>query len=369
MQTSNENIKCFNKNFASCELAIFSDFTAFVKSNPFKNNKVFYLKEILSSYWVYHFLIKSELISPNDKGWLQLEVLKSIKYDLNYVNYSISSDFYVNKMIKQKALFYEKNNVNYEVIWEVEDIIQSGFVFSNNKIKFNFLKFIFSNEVNSWLFNSLKDRFRYECFKQIESLNKKAKIFLFNKILKTKDKTTIFNLINFNDFYEEIKNKKEKNFLVFELLKNNLCHKNLIKNMNIEKTNNIGEGFLFYINDGILSQDGITDALKEKLNQLKKEKLDSLVYQINKKNESVMEVLIKNKSIETIKFLLSNDYQIEKDNNKKRIINLLENDESMTDEYWQDLLRVWKIQINYMYISKICDVKKNNSGTDELFKI
>lgn len=364
MHNITEIITSINQNFKNFSSSVFDELDFLLKQYPFSKNKDFYYEHMKKSYWVYDYLIKSEYLSNVEKAVLQMNFIKSIKHDLNYMNYNVNWNTYENVMIKQKAQFIMENEMQYEVISEVENIIQDGFVFANEKVKFEFLKFIFSNQVTSWFFTCLKDRARFECFRQIEGLNKKAKIFLFNKILKTKDQTTIFNLMSLNDFYEEIKNKKGKNFLIFELLKNNLCHQNLIKNIDIDKFNKQGESFLFYMNDSVLSKDGMESVLEEKLTQLKKENLNSLVYQVNTKNESVIEILIKNKNIETIKFLMNNGYSIEKDANQNKILNLLEN---MDDEVWQDLLRILKIQVNYVKVSEVC--KEKSLEINKIFKI
>jgi len=364
MQKITEIINSINQNFKNFNSNVFDELDDVLKNNPFKKNKEFYYSQIKQSYWVYNYLVKSEHLSSFEKAVLQMNFIKYIKHDLNYMNYNVNWNNYENIIIQQKAKFIMENEMQYEVISEVENIIEDGFVFANEKVKFEFLKFIFSNQVTPWFFTCLKDRIKFECFKQIEGLNKKAKIFLFNKILKTKDQTTIFNLMSLNDFYEEIKNKKGKNFLIFELLKNNLCHKSLIEKIDMDKLNKQGESFLFYMNDSVLSKDGIEGILEDRLNQLKKENLNSLVYQVNNKNESVIEILIKNKNIETIKFLMNNGYSVDKDANQLKILSLLE---GMEDQVWQELLKVWQIQINYLKVSEIC--KSKYSEIEKIFKI
>lgn len=245
-------------------------------------------KEIIENVEIYDFLIKNPRVSDDDKCKMDSILIQSMMADLVLLNYknntSHNSMHYLAKYLGQKLQSSINTGWGFSALEELERILYRGHVFRNPISSFLTLSSVFGYRE---IFDNLGMQFKLMCFHEFSKLSIIGKKALTSILIKSKNEEAIFNLLGYGlKLNWDIKTEDGKNNLVaFEMLYSLQWVKAFIdsSHLDIRLTNSRGENILHLIGTA-LSDQGIEDSLRRRLNELNQQEREYLFFQLNEEN-------------------------------------------------------------------------------------
>ena len=236
-----------------------------IKSNINKNfvnnnikNSIFLANEKL-----FNFFIKNEFISEKDKATLDCFLLVSLINDFIFSTYDKNYELTSSYISSEK-----KNNPNYDIFFEINNILYRKNIFKRQNTRFVTLFVMFCYYE---IFDNLSSKIKMICYKEFKQLSSLSKKALTSLIIKAKNEEVLFNLLNYDlSLKSEVIVNNRENIFLFEMMSFNNWAEMILRNKNfdIRLSNKKGENILFFFPSHLLQNEQIENLLRLRINEL-----------------------------------------------------------------------------------------------------
>lgn len=239
-------------------------------------------KEVFNNVKTYNFILQNEQVNVKDKALLESILLQSLMSDLILLNYNKKSNGYFSQYLSQRSAKCSSLGAQYNPLYEVELMIDRGYIFHNQISTFLSLSSICGYRE---IFDCISNKSRLLCYQAFDKLNIVGKKALTALLVKNRNDDALFNLIRHGiklDWEISVE-ADQKNILGFELLYDQKWIKAIIDHphMDIRITNVNGENILHLVGGTALEDETICQSLRRKINQLSHLQKTQLFFQIN----------------------------------------------------------------------------------------